>query len=60
MKYHPGETIEAKDFDGKWYPAQISEIDWNDKEILVHFEKCDEWIQMDSSRLRHLPKPPQQ
>ncbi|KAK6618750.1 hypothetical protein RUM43_013141 [Polyplax serrata] len=57
----PGIRIEAKDFDGKWYPAKVSDVDWTENEILVHFEnwntKFDEWIPMDSSRLRSLQKP---
>ena len=57
----PGIRIEAKDFDGKWYPAKVSDVDWTENEILVHFEnwntKFDEWIPMDSSRLRPLQKP---
>lgn len=60
----PGIRIEAKDFDGKWYPAKVSDVDWTENEILVHFEnwntKFDEWIPMDSSRLRPLQKPPLQ
>jgi hypothetical protein len=38
------------------YPVKIVEVDWDDEEILIHFEKWsqryDEWIPMDSSRLR--------
>ncbi|KAL0276895.1 UNVERIFIED_CONTAM: hypothetical protein PYX00_004362 [Menopon gallinae] len=57
----PGIKIEAQDFDGKWYPAKVADVDWTENEILVHFEnwnsKFDEWIPMDSSRLRSFPKP---
>lgn len=43
------------------YPVKVVEVDWDDEEILIHFEKWsqryDEWIQMDSSRLRATQKP---
>jgi len=43
------------------YPVKIVEVDWDDEEILIHFEKWsqryDEWIQMDSSRLRATQNP---
>jgi hypothetical protein len=38
------------------YPVKVVEVDWDDEEVLIHFEKWsqryDEWIPMDSSRLR--------
>lgn len=56
IDFTPGTRIEANDFHDKWYSAQIIEVDYDEKEVFVHFEKCpnrgDEWIPMDSSRLR--------
>lgn len=50
--------IEALDFNEMWYPARIVEIDYEENEVLIHFEKYsskyDEWICMDSARLRPL------
>lgn len=38
------------------YPARVVEVDYDDREVLVHFERWsvryDEWISMDSLRLR--------
>jgi hypothetical protein len=43
------------------YPVKVVEVDWDDEEILIHFEKWsqryDEWIPMDSSRLRPTQNP---
>lgn len=40
------------------YSAKVVEIDWDEREVLIHFDKSssrfDEWIPMDSSRLRVL------
>lgn len=51
-----GYRMEAKDFDGKWYPVKVAEIDWDELEVLVHFEnwnaKFDEWLPFNSDRLR--------
>ncbi|XP_057665384.1 PHD finger protein 20-like isoform X8 [Diorhabda carinulata] len=50
--------VEALDFNNEWFPAKIIEIDYDENEVLIHFEnyssKYDEWISMDSSRLRPL------
>ncbi|KAJ8916175.1 hypothetical protein NQ315_016314 [Exocentrus adspersus] len=50
--------IEALDFNNEWYPARIVEVDYEENEVLIHFEKFsskyDEWICMNSSRLRPL------
>lgn len=52
------ELIEALDFNQKWSSARIVEIDYEENEVLIHFDndKCsskpDEWICMDSARLR--------
>lgn len=46
--------LEALDFKNEWYPAKIVEIDYEENEVLIHFEnfsrKYDEWISMNSSR----------
>lgn len=40
------------------YSAKVVETDWDEREVLIHFDKWssrfDEWIPMDSSRLRVL------
>jgi len=42
------------------YAAKIVEVDWEEEEIFIHFEKWsirfDEWIPMDSSRIRPITK----
>lgn len=56
MQFSINARIEVLDNDNLWYPAQIVEIDFEENEILIHFEnfsnKYDEWICMDSPRLR--------
>ncbi|XP_018332733.1 PHD finger protein 20 [Agrilus planipennis] len=58
--FTPNMHIEALDFNEVWYPAQIVEVDYEESEVLIHFEKYsskyDEWISMNSSRLRPLQK----
>ncbi|KAL3281097.1 hypothetical protein HHI36_004321 [Cryptolaemus montrouzieri] len=48
--------IFALDFNNRWYPAKIVEVDEEENEVLIHFEnnanEYDEWICMDSPRLR--------
>ncbi|CAG9859535.1 unnamed protein product [Phyllotreta striolata] len=50
--------LEVLDFKNKWYPAKIVEIDYEENEVLIHFDnfstKYDEWISTNSSRLRPL------
>lgn len=57
----PGSKLEAKDFTDKWYSATVVETDWTEKEVLIHFDKWssryDEWIALDSPRLRALQSP---
>lgn len=57
----PGTSIEAQNFDGKWMPVKVIEVDMDDREVLVRsVDKSnksktginDEWISMDSPRLR--------
>lgn len=58
IEFKAGTRIEANDFHDKWYPAEIIEVDNVENEVFIRFEKCpnrgDEWIPMDSSRLRPL------
>ncbi|VVC90745.1 unnamed protein product [Leptidea sinapis] len=54
----PGKEIEKY----IWYPGEIAEVDYDEMEVLVHYEntfnKHDEWINVSSSRLRpYIPKP---
>ncbi|XP_063990105.1 PHD finger protein 20 isoform X2 [Diachasmimorpha longicaudata] len=62
LKFFPGAKLEAKDFNDQWYAARVVEIDWEDQEVLIHFDKWnsrfDEWIPMDSPRLRVLQMQP--
>ncbi|XP_055612035.1 PHD finger protein 20-like protein 1 [Uranotaenia lowii] len=61
INFVPGTKIEAQDFSGKWHPAKIGEVDTEEREVLIQFEKNgknksslnDEWIPMDSVRLRN-------
>jgi PHD finger protein 20 len=57
--YEPGIKLEVSDFAGNWYPARVVDVDAEDQEILVHFEnwsaRFDEWIKMDSNRIRPSP-----
>ncbi|XP_030752279.1 PHD finger protein 20 isoform X2 [Sitophilus oryzae] len=50
--------IEVLDTNNIWYTAKINEVDYEENEILIHFEKFsnkyDEWISMSSPRLRPL------
>ncbi|XP_050665559.1 uncharacterized protein LOC126965840 isoform X2 [Leptidea sinapis] len=57
-----GSKVEARDFADIWYPGEIAEVDYDEMEVLVHYEntfnKHDEWINVSSSRLRpYIPKP---
>ncbi|KAK0077917.1 hypothetical protein PV325_003286 [Microctonus aethiopoides] len=64
LKFFPDAKLEAKDFNEKWQVillfflpfSRVVETDWVDREVLIHFDKWssrfDEWIPMDSSRLR--------
>ncbi|XP_055626102.1 uncharacterized protein LOC129768456 [Toxorhynchites rutilus septentrionalis] len=60
INFTPGTKIEAQDFSGKWHQAKLGEVDTEEREVLVQFEKNgkaklnDEWIPMDSVRLRPL------
>ena len=56
LEFVPGAMLEARDFNNKWFSAKVVEVDWEDREVLVHFQnwssRYDEWISMESSRLR--------
>ncbi|XP_068628599.1 PHD finger protein 20 isoform X2 [Battus philenor] len=58
MSLSVGSKVEAKDFGEFWYPAKILEVDYDEMEVLVHYEngskKHDEWINVSSPRLRPL------
>ena len=53
-----GTKLEALDKVGKWYAARVIELDEENKEVLVHFERWnsryDEFIGINSGRLRQL------
>ncbi|KAL4707641.1 hypothetical protein ACJJTC_006991 [Scirpophaga incertulas] len=60
MSLSVGSKVEAKDFSDYWFPAQIIEVDYEEMEVLVHYDspsrKHDEWINVNSVRLRPLTK----
>lgn len=39
VNFIPGTKIEAQDFNGVWHAARIQEVDQDDREVLIHFEK---------------------
>ncbi|KAE8748341.1 hypothetical protein FOCC_FOCC004977 [Frankliniella occidentalis] len=57
QSYAVGSRVEAKDFKGHWNPATVSEVDWDEREILIHFDKYEEWMPMDSQRVRPYKEP---
>lgn len=64
MSLSVGSKVEAKDFGDVWFTAEIIEVDYEEMEVLVCYDdtkKLDEWININSPRLRPLalkPKPP--
>lgn len=60
--FNPGARLEAQDFDGVWHAARVVEVDNDDREVLIKFERSgkiksavvgtEEWIPMNSTRLR--------
>lgn len=38
MSLSVGSKVEAKDFSEDWHPAEIIEVDYDDMEVLVHYE----------------------
>ena len=63
MDFVPGSLLEARDFNNEWFSAKVVEVDWDDREVWVHFQKWssryDEWISMDSARLRPVSQTPE-
>lgn len=61
LVFAPNTQIEALDFNQCWGPAKVVEVDYEENEVLIHFEKYsnkyDEWISMNSSTLRALVPP---
>ncbi|XP_039765532.1 uncharacterized protein LOC120637666 isoform X2 [Pararge aegeria] len=55
-----GSKVKAKDFSESWYPAEIVEVDYDEMEVLVHYEnapnKFDEWICISSPRLKPITR----
>ncbi|CAH1775914.1 unnamed protein product [Owenia fusiformis] len=55
-----GGKVEAMDYQKKWFPAKIMEVDDKELEVLIHFDgwnqRYDEWISMDSDRLRPMAR----
>ncbi|XP_063393183.1 uncharacterized protein LOC134678536 isoform X2 [Cydia fagiglandana] len=53
-----GSKVEAKDFCELWHPAEIVEVDCEEMEVLVQYDKQpkmhNEWISISSPRLRPL------
>ncbi|XP_050409211.1 PHD finger protein 20-like protein 1 isoform X1 [Patella vulgata] len=60
INWKKGEKLEAMDYMEKWYLAKISDIDYNGKMILIHFEgwnvRYDEWLPADTDRIRPLTR----
>lgn len=38
MALSVGSKVEAKDFEESWHPAEIIEVDYDEMEVLVHYE----------------------
>lgn len=36
--FRPGASIEAQDFNEVWHPAEVVEVDHEDREVLIHFD----------------------
>ncbi|KAK7480650.1 hypothetical protein BaRGS_00028122 [Batillaria attramentaria] len=60
IMWRKGERLEAMDYLQKWYPAKITDIDEDQKCVLIHFEgwnqRYDEWVDMGSDYLRPLTR----
>uniref|UniRef100_T1IXS7 C2H2-type domain-containing protein n=1 Tax=Strigamia maritima TaxID=126957 RepID=T1IXS7_STRMM len=60
IDFRVGGRLEACDFMSNWYASKIVNLDWNEKEVLIHFEgwssRFDEWVSMDSHRLRPITR----
>uniref|UniRef100_A0A1B6CTG9 Tudor-knot domain-containing protein n=1 Tax=Clastoptera arizonana TaxID=38151 RepID=A0A1B6CTG9_9HEMI len=55
-QFAPGSLLEVMDFNQQWYPVKVLEVDYEENEVLVHYQKWsdryDEWVRMDSNRIR--------
>ncbi|XP_049887708.1 PHD finger protein 20 isoform X2 [Pectinophora gossypiella] len=62
MALSVGSKVEAKDFTELWHTAQITEVDYDEMEVLVHYDDAtkrhDEWISVSSPRLRPMGSAP--
>ncbi|GAB6020004.1 hypothetical protein CHUAL_002754 [Chamberlinius hualienensis] len=60
IRFQVGGRLEARDYLNMWYPSRIIQVDWDNREILIHFERWnsrfDEWVSMDSPRLRPITR----
>ncbi|XP_050306838.1 PHD finger protein 20 isoform X3 [Anthonomus grandis grandis] len=56
ISFNIGSRIEVLDNNSVWQPAKVNEVDYEESEVLIHFEKSSnkykEWIPMASPRLR--------
>ncbi|XP_023315236.1 PHD finger protein 20-like protein 1 isoform X3 [Trichogramma pretiosum] len=62
--YLPGLKLEVKDYNDVWLSARVVEVDAQGKDVLIHFDdmatRSNEWIPMDSSRLKMTTQPPEE
>ncbi|XP_039281582.1 uncharacterized protein LOC111047947 [Nilaparvata lugens] len=61
MEFRVGQKVEVRDYRSdmtKWYTAKIMEVDYEEREILIHYEKFsqryDEWMNWDSQHIRRI------
>lgn len=38
MSLSVGSKVEAKDFENIWHPAEVLEVDYEEMEVLVHYD----------------------
>ncbi|XP_055902975.1 uncharacterized protein LOC129939123 [Eupeodes corollae] len=68
LVFTPGVRLEVQEINGQWHSGKVVEVDNDDREVLIKFEKSgkskraesEEWIPMNSPRLRQKAsaKPP--
>ncbi|KAL7302073.1 hypothetical protein TKK_0005303 [Trichogramma kaykai] len=62
--YLPGLKLKVKDYNDVWLSARVVEVDAQGKDVLIHFDgmatRSNEWIPMDSSRLKIMTQPPEE
>ncbi|XP_018026843.1 mucin-5AC [Hyalella azteca] len=56
----PGAKLQVQEtIDNNWYDCKVVEVDWGELDILVHYlrwsDRFDEWLKMDSKRIRAVP-----